>query len=41
VHVHVKAMDSQSFMDRSNEIANAVKSAMLNSHSLNDVVSEV
>jgi hypothetical protein len=41
VHVHVQAMDSQSFMDRSNEIANAVKSAMLNSHSLNDVVSEV
>ena len=41
VHVHVKTMDSQSFMDRSNEIANAVKSAMLNSHSLNDVVSEV
>lgn len=41
VHVHVQAMDSQSFMDRSNEIASAVKSAMLNSHSLNDVVSEI
>jgi hypothetical protein len=34
-------MDSQSLVDRSNEIANAVKIAMLNSHSLNDVISEV
>jgi len=41
VHVHVQAMDSQSLVDRSNEIANAVKIAMLNSHSLNDVISEV
>lgn len=41
VHVHVQAMDSQSFMNRSNDIAKAVKSAMLNSHSLNDVVSEL
>jgi hypothetical protein len=41
VHVHVQAMDSQSFMNRSNDIAKAVKTAMLNSHSLNDVVSEL
>jgi hypothetical protein len=41
VHVHVQAMDSQSFMNRSNDIARAVKTAMLNSHSLNDVVAEL
>jgi hypothetical protein len=41
VHVHVQAIDSQSFMSRSSDIAKAVKSAMLNSHSLNDVVSEL
>jgi hypothetical protein len=34
-------MDSQWFMNHSNEIASAVKSAMLTSHSLNDVVSEI
>lgn len=33
--------DSQWFADNSNNIAQAVKTAMLNSHSLNDVVSEV
>jgi hypothetical protein len=41
VHVHVQAMDTQSFLNRSNDIARAVKTAMLNSHSLNDVVSEL
>jgi hypothetical protein len=41
VHVHVQAMDTQSFVNRSNDIARAVKTAMLNSHSLNDVVSEL
>ena len=41
VHVHVQAMDTQSFVNRSNEIAQAIKTAMLNSHSLNDVVSEL
>lgn len=41
IHVHVQAMDSQSFMNRSGDIAKAVKNAMLNSHSLNDVVSEL
>ena len=32
-------MDSQSFLDHSNEIAMAVKQAILNSNSLNDVIS--
>jgi hypothetical protein len=41
VNVHVQAMDTQSFVNRSNDIARAVKTAMLNSHSLNDVVSEL
>lgn len=41
VHVHVQAIDTQSFLNRSNDIARAVKTAMLNSHSLNDVVSEL
>jgi hypothetical protein len=41
VHVHVQATDSQSFLTRSNDIAKAVKTAMLNSHSLNDIVSEL
>jgi hypothetical protein len=41
VHVHVQTMDSQSFMSRSNDIARAVKTAMLNSHSINDVISEL
>jgi hypothetical protein len=41
VHVHVSALDTQSFMDRSNDIAKAVKNAMLQSSSLNDVISEI
>ena len=41
VHVHVQTMDSQSFVSRSNDIARAVKTAMLNSHSINDVISEL
>jgi hypothetical protein len=41
INVHVQAFDSQSFIARSNDIAKAVKSAMLNSHSLNDVVAEI
>jgi hypothetical protein len=41
IHVHVQALDSQSFVTKSNDIAKAVKSAMLNSHSLNDVVAEL
>lgn len=38
VTVNVSAMDSQSFMDRSSDIANAVRAAMLNLHPINDVV---
>jgi len=38
ITVQVNAMDSQSFLDHSDEIANAVKSALLNSHSLGDVI---
>ncbi len=41
VTVQVQAMDSRSFLDHSEEIANAVKQALLNSHSLNDVVMEI
>jgi hypothetical protein len=41
VQVNVQAMDSRSFLDHSNEIARAVKEAMLNSHGLNDVVMEL
>jgi hypothetical protein len=36
--VQVQAMDSQSFMDRSHDIAQAVRQAMLNMHSVNDVI---
>ncbi|MBM3745339.1 MAG: hypothetical protein FJW34_06040 [Acidobacteria bacterium] len=41
ITVQVQAMDSQSFLDHSEQIARAVREAMLNSHVLNDVVSEV
>ena len=41
VVVNVSAMDSQSFMDRSDDIARAVRSAMLHMHPLNDLVDEV
>jgi hypothetical protein len=41
IQIHVDAMDSRSFMDRSDEIAQAVRAAMLRSHALNDVVSEL
>jgi hypothetical protein len=34
-------MDSQSFMDRSNDIARAVRDAMIHMHPLNDVVGEI
>jgi hypothetical protein len=34
-------MDSRSFLEHSDEIARAVREAMLNSHALNDVVSEL
>jgi len=41
ITVQVQAMDSRSFLDHSEEIARAVREAMLNSHALNDVVNEL
>lgn len=41
VTIQVQAMDSRSFMDHSSEIAQAVREALLHSHSLNDVVMEL
>jgi hypothetical protein len=41
ITVHVNAMDSQSFMDRSGDIASAVREAMLNNHPINGVVADL
>ena len=41
VTVQVNAMDSQSFLDHSDEIASAVKQALLSSNSLGDVIAEL
>ncbi len=41
INVHVNAMDSKSFLDRSEDIAGAVRKAMLESSSLNDVITEL
>lgn len=41
ITVNVQAMDARSFMDRSNEIAAAVREAMLNLNSINDVVQDL
>jgi hypothetical protein len=41
IQINVQAMDSRSFMDHSDDIARAVQQAMLHSHALNDVVSEL
>jgi hypothetical protein len=41
VNIQVNAMDSKSFLDHSDEIAQAVKKAILNSSSLNDVISDL
>jgi|SRR5271165_1158891 len=41
ITVQVSAMDSQSFLDHSDEIANAVKTALLNSNSLSDVIADL
>ena len=38
ITVQVQAMDSQSFLDRSNDIAAAVRKAMLETSMLNDVI---
>ncbi len=40
ITVQIQAMDSQSFLDHSNDIALAVRQAMLESSVLNDVVRE-
>jgi len=41
ITVNVQAMDSRSFLDHSDEIARAVREAMLRSHNLNDVIAEI
>lgn len=41
IQVNVQAMDARSFLDHSSEIAQAVRQAMLNLNSLNDVVTEL
>lgn len=41
ITVNVSAMDSQSFLDRSNDIASAVREAMLNLHPINDVIANL
>jgi len=40
VSILVQALDSRSFLDRSDEIARAVREALLHSHSLNDVMAD-
>jgi hypothetical protein len=41
ITVNVQAMDAQSFLDRSDDLAKAVRAAMLNMSSINDVVNEL
>jgi hypothetical protein len=41
IQVNVQTMDARSFLDRSNDIARAVRDAMLNMNAINDVVSEL
>jgi hypothetical protein len=41
VNIQVNAMDSKSFLDHSDEIASAVKQALLRSNSLSDVISDL
>jgi len=41
VNVTVQAMDARSFLDRSTDIAAAVREAMLNLNSINDVVNDL
>jgi len=41
ITVQVQAMDSQSFLDHSDDIAQAVRQAMLNMNSINDVVTDL
>ncbi len=41
VVVNVNALDSRSFLDRSNDIADAMREAMLHMHPVNDVIDEL
>ena len=41
ITINVQAMDSRSFLDHSGEIAQAVREALLHSHALSDVVTEL
>jgi hypothetical protein len=41
ITVQVQAMDSQSFLDHSDDIAQAVRQAMLNMNSVNDVITSL
>jgi hypothetical protein len=41
ITLNINALDSRSIMDRSDDIARAVRDAMLNSHALNDVVNDL
>ncbi|MBI1356540.1 MAG: hypothetical protein GC160_19535 [Acidobacteria bacterium] len=41
ITVNIQAMDSQSFLDRSQDIARAVRDAMLHMHPVNDVIDEL
>jgi hypothetical protein len=41
ITVQVNAMDSQSFLDHSDDIANAARQALLSSNSLSDVISSL
>jgi len=41
ITVNVQAMDARSFLDRSNDIAAAVRDAMLNLSSINDVINDL
>jgi hypothetical protein len=41
VVVNVNALDTQSFLDRSSDIARAVRDAMLHMHPINDVIGEL
>lgn len=41
ITIQVQAMDSRSFMDHSQDIATAVREAMLNMHALNDMISDL
>jgi hypothetical protein len=41
ITVNVQALDARSFLDRSSDIAAAVRDAMLNLNSINDVVNDL